>query len=97
MAKYKVTCYHHRRAIVKGDLEAETIIDSVEIFTSKKAIVEYLSQKCREAEKRRYETKLDKQVSGNMPSLQVYTNDTWTHENTGEDERESYWYRSELV
>ena len=45
MAKYKVTCYHHRRAIVKGDLEAETIIDSVEIFTSKKAIVEYLSQK----------------------------------------------------
>jgi hypothetical protein len=95
--KYKVTCVHHRKAVVKGDLEAESVIQSAEVFSSKKDIVKYLTQKADEAKRRGYKFKLNSSVRGNMPSLSVYTGVAWIHENTGEQEREYYYYRTEAV
>lgn len=95
--KYKVTKYHHRKAYVKGDLESETIIDSVETFSTKKAVVQYLEGEASSANRRGYTTNLSTKTRGTMPSLSVFTGVQWTHENTGETEHESYRYLVEGI
>lgn len=91
--KYKVIRYHHRKAYVRGDLEAETVIDNVEVFTTKKAAVEYLKNEDAKARNSGYRTSLNTKIRGAMPSLTVYTGVTWIHENTGNEEKEYYNYR----
>ena len=86
--KYKVTQYHHREAIIKGDLCAETIIESVDIFSSKKDVVLFLKGKAKLNEGKGFTIKLSTAVRGKMPWLTIYTNTMWIHENTGEEEQE---------
>ena len=93
--KYKVTNYHHRKAWVKGDLEAETIIESVNTFSSKKDIVTFLKEKAKCNERRGFTVKLSTATRGKMPELIIYTNTKWIHENSGEEHQEYYWYKAE--
>lgn len=93
--KYKVTQYHHREAIIKGDLCAETIIESVDIFSSKKDVVLFLKGKTKLNEGKGFTIKLSTAVRGKMPWLTIYTNTMWIHENTGEEEQEYYWFKTE--
>lgn len=93
--KYKVTQYHHREAIIKGDLCAETIIESVDIFSSKKDVVLFLKGKAKLNEGKGFTIKLSAAVRGKMPWLTIYTNTMWIHENTGEEEQEYYWFKTE--
>lgn len=95
--KYKVTKYHHRKAYIKGDLEAETVIESVDIFSSKKDIVLSLKSKAKLNENRGFTVKLSTAIRGKMPELVIYTNTKWIHENTGEEHQEFYWYKVEKV
>lgn len=90
---YKLTKYHHRKTYIKGDLESETIIDSVDVFTSKKAIVQYLEREADNAKRKGYNVELSTKTRGTMPILLVYTKVTWIHENTGEPENEYFSYR----
>lgn len=92
--KYKVTKYHHRKAYVRGDLEAETIIESVETFPTKKAVVQYLEREADSAKRRGYKVNLVTKTRGTMPNLIVATGVSWTHENTGNEEQEFYSYRT---
>ena len=93
--KYKVTQYHHREAIIRGDLCAETIIESVDIFSSKKDVVLFLKGKAKLNEGKGFTIKLSTAVRGKMPWLTIYTNTMWIHENTGEEEQEYYWFKTE--
>lgn len=93
--RYKVTKYHHRKAYIKGDLEAETIIESTDIFSSKKDIVLFLKGKAKLNENRGFTVKLSTSIRGKMPELVIYTNTKWIHENTGEEHQEYYWYKVE--
>ena len=93
--KYKVTNYHHRKAWIKGDLEAETIIESVNTFSSKKNVVSFLKEKARYNERKGFTVKLSTAIKGKMPELLIHTNTTWVHENTGEKHQEYYWYKVE--
>lgn len=93
--RYKVTKYHHRKAHIKGDLEAETIIESTDIFSSKKDIVLFLKGKAKLSENRGFTVKLSTSIRGKMPELVIYTNTKWIHENTGEEHQEYYWYKVE--
>lgn len=93
--KYKVTNYHHRKAYIKGDLEAETVIESVEVFSSKKDIVLFLKGKAKLNENRGFTIKLSTAIRGKMPELVIYTNNKWIHENSGEEHEEYYWYKVE--
>ena len=93
--KYKVTQYHHREAIIKGDLCAETIIESVDIFSSKKDVVLFLKGKAKLNEGKGFTIKLSTAVRGKMPWLTIYTNTMWIHENTGEEEQEYCWFKTE--
>lgn len=93
--RYKVTQYHHRKAIIKGDLEAETIIESVDVFSSKKDIVLFLKGKAKLNEGRGFTIKLSTAVRGKMPELIIYTKTKWIHENTGEEHQEYYWFKTE--
>lgn len=90
---YKVTKYHHRKAYVKGDLEAETVIESVDIFPSKKSIVLFFKGLAKLNENRGFEVRLSTAIRGKMPELSIYTNNKWIHENTGDEHEESYFYR----
>lgn len=92
---YKVTCIHHRKAYVKGDLEAESVIHSVEVLPSKKEVVKYLVRKADEANRQGRKFKLNSAIRGNMPSLSIYTGVTWIHENSGEEHQEYYWFKTE--
>lgn len=93
--RYKVTQYHHRKAYIKGDLEAETIIESTEVFSSKKDIVLFLKGKAKLNENRGFTVKLSTAIRGKMPELVIYTNTKWIHENTGDEHQEYYWYKVE--
>lgn len=93
--RYKVTQYHHRKAYVKGDLEAETVIESTEVFSSKRDIVLFLKGKAKLNENRGFTVKLSTAVRGKMPELVIYTNTKWIHENSGEEHQEYYWYKAE--
>lgn len=95
--KYKVTKYHHRKVYRRGDLEAETIIDSVETMSTKKAVVQHLENEANSAKRKGYKVNLSTKTRSTMPSLSVYTGVTWVHENTGETENESYWYKVESI
>lgn len=95
--KYNIKKYHHRKAYRGGDLEAETIIDSVKTVSTKKAIVQYLVSEANSAKRRGYKVNLSTKSRGTMPSLSVYTGVTWEHENTGETENEAYWYKVESI
>lgn len=92
---YKVTCIHHRKAYVKGDLEAENVIQSVDTFRTKKEVVLFLTGRAKLNENRGFTVRLSTAVRGKMPELIIYTNTTWIHENTGEEHQESYWYKTE--
>lgn len=91
--RYKVTKYHHRKAYIKGDLEAETIIESIDIFSSKKDIVLFLKGKAKLNENRGFAVKLSTSIRGKMPELVIYTNTKWIHDNTGEEHQEYYLYK----
>lgn len=93
--KYKVIKYHHRKAYIKGDLEAETIIESADVFSSKKDIVLFLKRKAKLNELKGFTVKLSTAIRGTMPELVIYTNTKWVHENTGEEHQEYYWYKVE--
>ena len=95
--KYKVTKFHHRKAWFRGDLEAETIVVSVESFPTKKTVVQYLEREANSAKREGYNVTLSSNIRGNMPSLSVFTGKTWIHENTGETEHEGYIYKTETV
>lgn len=97
MAKYKVTCIHHRKAYIKGDLEAEDVIESVSNFDTKKDIVKFLQGKAKLNESRGFIVKLSASVRGAMPTLAIYTKTKWVHENTGDEHQEYYWYRTEKI
>ena len=92
---YKVTCIHHRKAYRKGDLEAESVIQSVDTFRTKKEVVLFLTGRAKLNENRGFTVKLSTAVRGKMPELIIYTNTKWIHENTGEEHQESYWYKTE--
>lgn len=93
--KYKVTQYHHRKAYIKGDLEAETVIESSDVFSSKKDIVLFLKGKAKLNELNGFTVKLPTAIRGKMPELVIYTNTKWVHENSGEEHQEYYWYKVE--
>lgn len=93
--KYKVTKYHHRKAYTKGDLEAETVIESTDIFPSKKNIVLFFKVKAKLNELKGFTVKLSTAIRSKMPELVIYTNTKWVHENTGEEHQEYYWYKVE--
>ena len=93
--KYKVTQYHHREAIIKGDLCADTIIESLDIFSSNNDVVLLLKGKAKLNEGKGFTIKLSTAVRGKMPWLTIYTNTMWIHENTGEEEQEYYWFKTE--
>lgn len=93
--KYKVTKYHHRRAYIKGDLEAETVIESTDIFSSKREIVLFLKGKAKLNENRGFTVRLSTAIRGKMPELAIFTDTKWIHENTGEEHEEYYWYKTE--
>lgn len=95
--KYNIKKYHHREVYIRGDLDAETIIDSVKTVSTKKAIVQYLVSEANSAKRRGYKVNLSTKSRGTMPRLSVYTGVTWKNENTGETEDEAYWYRVESV
>lgn len=90
---YKVTKYHHRKVYIKGDLEAETIIESVDTFTNKKSIVSFFKEVAELNKNRGFAVKLSASIRGKMPELIIYTNTKWVHENTGEEHQEYYLYR----
>lgn len=92
---YKVTCIHHRKAYIKGDLEAENVIESSDVFSTKKDIVSFLKGKAKLNENRGFTVKLSTAVRGKMPELIIYTKTKWVHENTGDEHQEYYWYRTE--
>ena len=93
--KYKVIKYHHRKAYIKGDLEAETVIESVDTFPSKKDIVLSFKKTAKINESKGFTIKLSTAVRGKMPELVIYTNTKWVHENTGDEHQEYYWYKVE--
>lgn len=62
-------------------------------YNNPKAVIQYLEREEIAAKKRGYTTKAFLKTRGVMPSLSVYTEMTWIHENTGEEHRESYFYR----
>lgn len=91
--KYEITMYHHRKVWVKGDLEAETVVNDIKVFSTKKAVVEYLKNEEIRARNYGYRTSLNTKTRGTMPSLTVHTGTTWVHENTGNEEKEYYSYK----
>lgn len=92
---YKVTQYHHRKAIIKGDLCAETIIESVDMFSSKKGVMLFLHEQVLKATEKGFKSSLINTVKDKMPELTIYANTKWIHENTGEEHQEYYWFKTE--
>lgn len=90
---YKVTIYHHKKAYRRGDLESETATLSINVFRTKKAIIQYFENEAEKYKKQRYTVVLNKGARGKMPCLSVKTGVTWINENTGNEEHEYYTYR----
>lgn len=76
-------------------MEAETVIEYADVFSSKKDIVFFLKEKAKLNENRGFTVKLSTAIRGKMPELVIYTNTKWIHENTGEEHQEYYWYKVE--
>lgn len=93
--RYKVTKYHHRKAYIKGDLEAEIAIVSTDMFSTKKDVVLFLKGRAKLNKNIGYTVKLSTDIRGEMPELIIYTNTKWIHENTGDEHQEYYWYKTE--
>lgn len=95
MAKiiYELKRYHHRKAYRKGDLEAEDIQDAFATYATRREANEFLESKAREARRNGWKYELTLVKRGDKASvLWVYTGVKWIHENTGEEEIETYAY-----
>ena len=94
---YQVKVYHFKRAIVRGDLEAEEVLENSELFKTRTSAKHYIEEHVRRES--RY---ADKPVvrreyhKGNTPShVYLWTGDRWQHENSGEMCEEYYTYKLE--
>lgn len=94
MAIYEVRCVHHRKAWRRGDLESEDVLHSSETFTTRKAANSYLQRKESDAKRQGNRTRINLVGRGNKESeLIIFTGNSWINENTGEENKEYYWYR----
>ena len=96
---YKVEVYHHREAIVRGDLEAEDARINSEVFATRKSAKAYIERQI-ESEARYLDNPTVRRDyhKGNEPSyVYFFTGEEWQHENSGEMHQEYYTYKLEKV
>ena len=92
---YQVKVYHYKRAIVKGDLEDEQVLEKSELFKTRKSAKDFI-----ESEVKKEWRYCDKPVvrreyhKGDEPSyVYLWTGDKWQHENSGEMCEEYYTWK----
>lgn len=90
---YELKRYYHHKNYRNGDLEADTTMDFVQTFSTRKAANEFLQDKERQAKRIGRQTEISIVKRGDKNSrLVVFTGEEWIHENTGSKEYESYSY-----
>lgn len=95
---YELKRYHHRKAYRRGDLESEDVQDFSRNFKTRKDANAFLEEKAVEASRKGWKANLTLVKRGDKASvLWVYTGNNWVHENTGEDEEETYAYEVKKV
>lgn len=96
---YQVKIYHHRKAIVKGDLEDELVMINSKVFSTRKSAKGFIERQA--ASEARYASKPTIRRDyhkGDEPShVYLWTGDEWQHENSGEMCQEYYIYKLEKV
>ena len=92
---YQVEIYHYKKVIVRGDLEAEQVLERSELFKTRKAAKDFI-----ESEVRSESRYADKPIvsrhyhKGDEPSyVYFFTGVEWQHENSGEMCQEYYTYK----
>lgn len=94
---YKVEVYYHRKAIMRGDLEAEDARINSELFSTRKSAKAYIERQI-ESEARYCDKPVVRRDyhKGNEPSyVYLFTGEEWQHENSGEMHQEYYTYKLE--
>ena len=88
---YKVEVYHYREAIVKGDLEDESVLIQSELFKTRKSAKEWIENKVRG------KSGVTKSYHKGDQASYVWhhTGHIWRHENSGEICHECYTYKLE--
>ncbi len=94
---YQVKVYHHRRAIVRGDLENEEVLEKSELFKTRKAAKGFIEDEVRKESRYADKPFVRREYHrGNEPSyVYLWTGDEWQHENSGEMCQEYYTYKLE--
>ena len=94
---YQVKIYHHRKAIVKGDLEDELVMTDSKVFSTRKSAKGFIERQV--ASEARYVSKPTIRRDyhkGDEPSyVYLFTGEEWQHENSGEMCHEYYTYKLE--
>lgn len=86
---YEVKAYHHKPAMVRGDLEEETVMVASELFKTRakaKAYIEDQVKGCKTVQR-------DYHRGNETSYVTAFTGYTWINENSGEERQEYYYYR----
>ena len=94
---YQVRVYHYKRAIRRGDLEDEHVLEKSELFKTRKAakvfIEDEVKREWRYADRPQVRREYHK---GDEPSyVYLWTGDKWQNENSGEMCEEYYTWKLE--
>lgn len=94
---YQVKVYHFKRAVVRGDLEAEQVLEKSELFKTRKAAKDFIESEVRSESRYADKPTVRREYhKGNEPSyVYLWTGDEWQHENSGEMCYEYYTWKLE--